>query len=143
MAWLWEAWWLSTTSEKMTTLWEVVGRVQNRVKDIPSEVGSAVIYQYAEDAAQDVQTITGNSISDLTSIGSSFVPAVTNLAAVYVLGYMSNVGVSYSAGRMRIDKNTEATGINQQLDYFMQLANNSIQMLAGAKIQAKKTEPTT
>lgn len=127
----------------MTTLWEVVSRVQNRVKDIPTEVGSAVIYQYAEDAAQDVQTITGASVASLTDIGSSFVPAISNLAAVYVLGYMSNVGVSYSAGRMSINKSTEATGINNQLEYFMTLANNSIQMLGGAKIQAGKTEPTT
>jgi hypothetical protein len=127
----------------MTTLWEVVSRVQNRVKDIPTEVGSAIIYQYAEDAAQDVQTITGTSISSLTDIGSSVIPAITNLAAVYVLGYMSNVGVSYSAGRMSINKATEINGITQQLEYFMQLANNSIQMLGGAKIQAGKTEPTT
>jgi hypothetical protein len=127
----------------MTTLWEIVSRVQNRVKDIPTEVGSAVIYQYAEDAAQDVQTITGNSISDLTAIGSTYVPAISNLAAVYILGYMSNVGVSYSAGRMSINKATEATGINNQLEYFMQLANNSIQMLGGARIEAGKTEPTT
>jgi len=127
----------------MTTLWEVVSRVQNRVKDIPTEVGSAVIYQYAEDAAQDVQTITGETISSFTDIGSGFVPAISNLAAVYILGYMSNVGVSYSAGRMSINKNTEAAGINQQLEYFMQLANNSIQMLGGARIQAGKTEPTT
>ena len=127
----------------MTTLWEIVSRVQNRVKDIPTEIGSAVIYQYAEDAAQDVQTITGNSISSLTDIGSSLVPAISNLSAVYILGYMSNVGVSYSAGRMSINKNSEATGINQQLEYFMQLTNNSIQMIGGAKIQAGKTEPTT
>jgi hypothetical protein len=112
------------------------------VKDIPTEVGSAVIYQYVEDAVQDVQTIADVTI-DTTSVGSSFVPAVTNLASAYVCGYMSNVGVSYSAGRMSINKSTEATGINQQLDYFMQLANNSIQMLGGAKIQAGKTEPTT
>jgi hypothetical protein len=126
----------------MTTLWEVASRVQNRVKDIPTEVGSAVIYQYVEDAVQDVQTIADVSI-DSTSVGSTFVPAVTNLAAAYVCGYMSNVGVSYSAGRMSIDKATEREGINQQLEYFMQLANNSINMLGGAKIQAGKTEPTT
>ena len=127
----------------MTTLWEIVSRVQNRVKDIPTEVGSAVIYQYAEDAAQDVQTITGETISSLTDIGSRFHPAVTNLAAAYVLGYMSNVGVSYSAGRMSINKATEATGISNQLEYFMDLANNSIKMLAGASVVADKTEPTT
>ena len=126
----------------MTTLWEVVSRVQNRVKDIPVEVGSAVIYQYVEDATQDVQTIAGVTINS-SSIGSSFVPAVTNLASACVCGYMSNVGVSYSAGRMSINKATEANGINQQLEYFMQLANNAITMLGGARVQAGKTEPTT
>lgn len=126
----------------MTTLWEVVSRVQNRVKDIPTEVGSAVIYQYVEDAVQDVQTIAGVTI-DSTSVGSSYMPAVTNLAAAYVCGYMSNVGVSYSAGRMRIDKDTEREGVNQQLEYFMQMTNNSINMLAGGRVVADKTEPYT
>lgn len=126
----------------MTTMWEVVSRVQNRVKDIPTEVGSAVIYQYVEDAVQDVQTIARVTI-DSTSVGSSYMPAVTNLAAAYVCGYMSNVGVSYNAGRMRIDKATEREGINQQLEYFMALANNSINMLAGGRVLAGKVEPTT
>lgn len=125
----------------MTTQWDVVSRVQNRVKDIPTEVGSAVVVQYVQDAREDIQTITGRSI-DLTNIGSNFVPALTNLAAVYVLGYMSNVGVSYSAGRMNINKDTEKAGINQQLEYFMTLANNSVNML-GRRIEQGKTEPTT
>ena len=124
----------------MTTTWDIVSRVQNRVKDIPTEIGSAVIATYVEDAAVDVQNITGITV-DLTSIGSSVIPAVTNMAAVYVLGYMSNVGVSYSAGRMRIDKDTESTGISSQMRYFLDMAQSSVESL-GHSVVADKTQPT-
>jgi len=98
----------------MATKWTLASRVANRIKDLPSALGSDVIAEYIEDASQSVQSFTDQSI-DLTDIGSSFHPVLTDMATLYCLQYMSNVGVSYNLGRTKIDKKTEAQGLNNQI----------------------------
>lgn len=98
----------------MATKWTLADRVANRIKDKPTALGSAVIAEYIEDAAQDVQSYTGLSI-DLTNIGSSYHPVLTDTATLYCLQYMSNVGISYNLGRTKIDKKTEISGLDKQI----------------------------
>lgn len=98
----------------MTTKWEICDRVSNRIKDKPTALGSALIVDYVEDAAQMVTSFTAQSI-DLTDIGSSFHPVLTDMATLYALQYMSNVGVSYNLGRTKIDKKTEIAGLDKQM----------------------------
>lgn len=98
----------------MTTKWDICDRVSNRIKDKPTALGSATISEYVEDAAQAAKSFTGQSI-DLTDIGSAFHPFLTDMAHLYALQYMSNVGVSYNLGRTKIDKRTELDGINKQM----------------------------
>jgi len=98
----------------MATKWTIADRVANRIKDKPTALGSAVIAEYIEDAAQDVESYTALSI-DLTNIGSSFHPVLTDTATLYCLQYMSNVGVSYNLGRTKIDKKTEISGLDKQI----------------------------
>lgn len=98
----------------MTTKWTLADRVANRIKDRPTNLGSAVISEYIEDAAQDVTSYTGLSIA-LTDIGSKFHPVLTDKATLYCLQYMSNVGVSYNLGRTKIDKKTEISGLDKQM----------------------------
>jgi len=106
------------------TKWDLCDRVSNRIKDKPSALGSAIIVEFVEDAAQDVENYTGLSI-DLTSIGSSYIGIMTDIANVYSLNWMANVGISYKLGRTSIDKRTEIEGLNKQ------------QIILEAKVQRK------
>lgn len=112
----------------MTTKWEISDRVQNRIKDRPTELGSAIIVEYVEDAAQSIQSFTDQSI-DLTDVGSKFHPALTDMAHLYALQYMSNVGVSYSLGRTKIDKKTEAEGLKNQMTVLESRVQRHLNML--------------
>ena len=112
----------------MATKWTITDRVANRVKDMPTALGSDVISEYVEDAAQSVQSFTGLSIS-LTNIGSQYHPVITDLATMYALQYMSNVGVSYNLGRTRIDKKTEIDGINKQIMILDSRTQRQLNML--------------
>lgn len=123
-----------------TDKWSIVSRIQNRVKDIPTALGSEVIVQYVEDASNDMTNITGQTL-DLTDIGSKWHGVLTNLGACYVLGYMLGVGVSYTAGRLSVDKQTELDGNAKQIEFFVSQVNNSIKMLGDSSIRFTKTEP--
>lgn len=112
----------------MTTKWEISDRVENRIKDKPTALGSAIIVEYVEDAANDIQNFTSLSI-DLTDIGSSFHPAITDMAHLYALQYMSNVGVSYNLGRTKIDKRTELDGLNKQMVILEARVSRHLNML--------------
>lgn len=116
----------------MATKWTLASRVANRIKDLPSALGSATIAEYIEDAAQSVQSFTGNGI-DLTDIGSAYHPVLTDMATMYCLQYMANVGVSYSLGRTRIEKRTEIDGINRQITILESRVNKEMNSL-GTKI---------
>jgi len=112
----------------MTTKWEITTRVSNRIKDLPTALGSAVLVEYVEDAAQSIQSVTGQAI-DLTNIGSKFHPAITDISTLYALQYMSNVGVSYNLGRTKIDKKTEVQGLQSQMKLLESRINNQLNFL--------------
>lgn len=124
----------------MTTKWELADRVSNRIKDKPAALGSAILVEYVEDAAQDVQNFTNLSV-DLTSIGSKFHPVMTNLAHMYALDYMSNVGVSYDLGRTKIKKKTEAEGLKNQLMILQTKTDKQLNDL-GRKINQDTLNPS-
>ena len=117
----------------MTTKWEICDRVSNRIKDKPTALGSAVIVEYVEDAAQAITSFTAQSI-DLTDIGSSFHPPITDMATLYALQYMSNVGVSYNLGRTKIDKKTEIAGLDKQMMILESRINRQLNSL-GKKVK--------
>lgn len=123
----------------MTTKWNIVTRAQNRVKDYPSALGSAVVVDYVEDAAQECEQLTGQSI-DLTDIGSKWHGPLTYRTAAEILGYMNGVGVSYSAGRLSIDKKTELMGQEIQQRMFINRFNASIDAI-GRRIEYVRTDP--
>ena len=112
----------------MTTKWDITDRVSNRIKDKPSALGSAVLVEYVEDAAQSVTSFTDQGI-DLTDIGSKFHPVITDMATLYALNYMSNVGVSYNLGRTKIDKKTENSGLKNQMVILESRIQNQLNML--------------
>ena len=118
----------------MATTWTIASRVANRIKDKPTALGSAVIAEYIEDAAQDVESYTGLSIS-LTDIGSQFHPVLTDMATLYCLQYMSNVGVSYNLGRTKIDKKTETEGLGKQMTILETRVKNQMNSL-GRKVKS-------
>jgi len=125
----------------MTDKWAIVNRVENRIKDLPSALGSEVLVEYVEDAAIHTEQYTGKSI-DLTNIGSQFFPVLTNMAAAMIAGYELGVGVSYVAGRLNIDKRTELDGNQRKVEFFVNMANGALNSL-GRKIEHDKTEPLT
>jgi len=122
-----------------TDKWNIVTRVGNRIKDLPSALGSEVLVEYVEDAALHVEQYTGQSIS-LTNIGSKFFPVLTNLSAAMVAGYELGVGVSYTAGRLSIDKRTELDGNQRKVEFFVSMANGNLNSL-GRKLEHDTTEP--
>lgn len=124
----------------MTTKWEITDRVTNRIKDISSDLGSAVLVEYVEDAAQTVQSETGQSV-DLTDIGSKFHPVITDMSTLYALQYMSNVGVSYNLGRTKIDKKTEIEGLKRQMMMLEARTQKQINML-GKRIEQDVINPS-
>ena len=117
----------------MTTKWEICDRVSNRIKDKPTALGSAVIVEYVEDAAQAITSFTAQSI-DLTDIGSSFHPTITDMSTLYALQHMSNVGVSYNLGRTKIDKKTEVAGLDKQMMILESRINRQLNSL-GKKVK--------
>ncbi len=123
-----------------TDKWDIVSRVQNRIKDLPSALGSEVLAEYVEDAAIHTEQFTGKSVN-LSDIGSQFFPVLTNMAAATVAGYELGVGVSYSAGRLSIDKRTELDGNQRKVEFFVNMANGALNSL-GKKIEHDTTEPT-
>jgi len=125
----------------VTTKWDIVTRAQDRVKDYPSTLGSAVVVNYVEDMAQYAQNATGQSI-DLTNIGSAWHGVLTNGTAAMMLGYMNGVGVSYSAGRLNINKTTELRGQEIQMKFLLDMVNADLNAI-GRRIEFDKTEPTT
>jgi len=124
----------------MTTKWEIVSRAENRVKDIPSALGSAQIVEYTEDVAHFAENITGQSI-DLTDIGSQWHGVLTNGTAASILGYMNGVGVSYTAGRLTINKQTELRGQEVQMKFLTDMVNADLNAI-GKPIRHDKTSPT-
>jgi hypothetical protein len=112
----------------MTTKWEIVSRVQNKIKDIPADIGSPEIVEFVEEAAYEVGNFTG-STPDLDDVGSKYILSLTNMAAAQTLGYMEGVGVSYNLGRMRIEKASELEGHSRQLEFLITQANNSLNNL--------------
>jgi len=118
----------------MTTKWEIANRVSNRIKDISTDLGSAVLVEYVEDSAQSIESFTGQSIT-LTDIGSKFHPVITDMSTLYALQYMSNVGVSYNLGRTKIDKKTEIGGLTQQMTVLESRVNRQLNML-GQKVNS-------
>src|SRR3990167_5898103 len=108
-----------------TTQWDIVTRIQNRIKDIPSALGSPQIAGFVEEAASEVGNFTG-STPTLSNIGSSHFSVLTNLGAAYTLAYMEGVGVSYNLGRMRIEKLTELEGHYRQLNFFAERAKRDL-----------------
>lgn len=122
-----------------TTKWNIVTRAQNRVKDYPSALGSAVVVDYVEDVAQMAQDATGKSI-DLTDIGSQWHGVLTNGTAAHMIGYMNGVGVSYNAGRLTINKDTELKGQEAQMAFLISMFNANLDMI-GRRIEYNKSEP--
>ena len=124
----------------MTTKWEIVSRAQNRVKDIPSALGSPQIVEFTEDVAHFAENITGQSI-DLTDIGSQWHGVLTNGTCAQILGYMNGVGVSYTAGRLTINKQTELSGQEVQMKFLTDMVNADLAAI-GRPIRHDKTNPT-
>jgi len=122
----------------MANKWTISDRVANRLQSLPlqggSAIGSAVIVNFVEDAAQDIQNLTGQSV-DLTDIGSKFHGPLTNMGAAYVMAYDQSVGIQYNAGRYNVDKSADP-----RIGFFLQQAMNSINYL-GKRIEFSKTDP--
>jgi hypothetical protein len=123
-----------------TTKWNIANRAGSLVKDLDSNLGSPILAQFVEDIAISTENYTGQGI-DLTDIGSKYWPALTAGAAAYCLGYMNGVGVSYTAGRMNIDKTTELEGQQKALEFFVSQFNANIKSI-GRRIEHTKTEPS-
>lgn len=123
----------------MTTKWDIVTRAQNRVKDYPSALGSAVVVNYVEDMANYMEQFTDQTIN-LNDVGSKWQGPLTNGTAAMMLGYMNGVGVSYNAGRLSIDKDTELKGQVAQMAFMIKQMDNELNMI-GKKIEFDKSEP--
>jgi len=123
-----------------TTKWDIVTRAENRVKDIPSALGSPEIVNYTEDVARFAENVTGQSI-DLTDIGSKWHGPLTNGTCATILGYMNGVGVSYTAGRLTINKQTELNGQEVQMKFLTDMVNADLNAI-GRPIRHDKTNPT-
>jgi len=121
------------------TKWDLTDRVSNRIKDKPSALGSAIIVEFIEDAAQDVENFTGLSI-DLTNIGSSYMGVLTDIGNIYAINYMSNVGVSYKLGRTSIEKKTEIDGLSKQQTILEAKVLRKLNML-GKRIKQNTYNP--
>ena len=119
--------------------WSLAIRAFSRVKDVPSEMGSPLISQYVEDGASLLTQWTGTSV-DLTDVASKFHVPLTSFATIMILGYKEGVGISYDLGTMKINKQTELTGVSKQLEHEVNMFNLGIQSL-GKRVFADKTDP--
>lgn len=119
--------------------WSLAIRAFSRVKDVPSEMGSALISQYVEDGASLISQWTGSDV-DLTDIASKFHVPLTSFTTIQILGYKEGVGISYNLGTMRIDKTTELTGVSKQLEHEVNMFNLGIRSL-GRRVFADRTDP--
>ncbi len=117
-----------------TTKWDIAGRVGSRIS---TTMTSGDIVLLVEDAANDVQNITGLSVN-LADVGSHFHGVLTNLAGAYTISKDVGASLSYRTGDFSVNKGVE----NSQLGFLLNQANNSLNML-GRRIVFEKTEPTT
>ncbi len=110
----------------MTTKWDIVSRVENRVS---TDLGSAVIVDFVEDAVRTIENGTDESIG-LTSIGSSYVPAITDLATAYVMANKMDADIDIGVGGdISVNYRDLTQADTVLLEYYKTKAENSLKNL--------------
>lgn len=102
--------------------------------NIPSEITSGHIIDLANDRVNDVNSLTGRTISG-NDIPSDIVTPLKDLVTADVLArtLSINIDTQISVGNIRLDYRDKLGATDRQIDYYMQKAENALNM-AGKRI---------